>query len=465
MTTTIEVHALEREPFVLDAAMALRLRGSAPLLLAPGAIGRMFSLAGTPRAAAPVTVHEPPTPQGNMVGVVDIMGPLEQRASRHLCGYSDGYDAIAARFAAALEDERVGSVVMRIDSPGGDAAGCFEAVRRMREAAKESGKPVYAYADELAASAAYALSTVAEKMYLPPSGAVGSIGVISVHGDESKRLENAGVGLTVIKSGARKAEFNSLQPLTDVAKEHMQGLVDDLAGQFAELVTQARGKTPKDWLKLEGAVAHGADAVTKGLADGVASFEEVISMAAEAAQRKAENMSIKEVNAALGLPEGAPQTDTIESAKLAASARDALKAATGKDTVGGAIGALDAWKEKVAKAEAYETRAKAEEVAQKAARMVAMVDAAVEDGRIPPAKRDATLAKAERMGADWLDSHLELLTPVITMGAVKRAAPAQRSGDAHDPELRAAARLAGMSVKDYLEWAPKAEAHFRGGDQ
>lgn len=118
----------------------------------------------TTLAAAPPDPNEPDdlapatqvaTPQPATVAIVGIEGPLAQRAIYDLCGYVDGYDAIAARLQIALENPDVGAVVLRIDSPGGDAQGLEEAVRRMRLAVEQSGKPCMVYVDELAASAAY----------------------------------------------------------------------------------------------------------------------------------------------------------------------------------------------------------------------------------------------------------------------------------------------------------------------
>lgn len=479
----LEPFAGEKAALLLDAAVLYERRRGMAMLLAPDALGRTYATRGVgalsyvyadqrereyerQRARGDLVEERPAKPApGTAVGVVRIMGPLEQRATQHMSWDSDGYDAVAARFQSMLDDPRVGSVLMHIDSPGGDAAGCFEAVRRMRAAASVAGKPVFAHADELAASAAYALATVAEKIYLPPSGTVGSIGVISAHIDESKALENEGMTVTVVKSGARKAEFNSLEPLTKEAHGHMQELVDGLAGQFAELVAEGRGKTAKAWLKLEGAVAHGEDAVAKGLADGVQSFEETVAMAAAAAEERRTAMSNKEVNAALGLPEDAPQAETVEASKQAAAARDALLGATAKTTVPAALGALDAWKTKVEIADAHEQTSKASEEARRAAAMVASIDAAVEDGRLPPAKRGQLLAEGEKHGPEYVESHLALLDPVVTIRREGSKAPPTRGAMPIDAEMRAACKAAGMTVEEFKEWGPKADAYFRAQAQ
>jgi capsid assembly protease len=214
------------------------------------------------------------------VTVVCIEGPLAQRA-----GMFDGYDAIVRRFLDALEDEQSSTVLLRINSPGGEVAGLQEAVRTMRRAAKVSGKRVVAYVDEQATSAAYAIATVADQILLPESGCVGSIGVIAELVDISEANRKAGVNVAVITSGAQKADGHPDVPLAQDVLERAQEHVTELAEQFASLVAERRGGSPTDWLALEAGVFHGQDAVAQGLADQVITADQVIEVAQGGAQR------------------------------------------------------------------------------------------------------------------------------------------------------------------------------------
>src|SRR5207247_2643111 len=154
--------------------------------------------------------------------------------------WTDGYDTIRRRFETALSSDAQ-QVLLCIDSPGGEVAGCFETVRAMRAAAKVSGIRVIAFANEHAYSAAYALATVADEIYLPVPGGLGSIGVIATLEDVSAALQDAGINVEVITSGDEKSDGNPLVPLTDPVRERMQARVDALAAQFAELVAEQRG--------------------------------------------------------------------------------------------------------------------------------------------------------------------------------------------------------------------------------
>ena len=201
--------------------------------------------------------------------VVHVRGPLEH----HACLHSDSYEALRARFGDALAS-RPCAVVLRIDSPGGLVSGLNQAVYDMRRAARNEGVAVYAYVDELAASAAYAIACVADEIVIPPSGIAGSVGVISTMCDVSRANEAAGVTFVTLTSGARKADGHVNTPISDDAIAAEQERVDDLAGQFFRIVKESRGIDAKP---LEANIYMGMYAVEAGLADVVMGWEALLA--------------------------------------------------------------------------------------------------------------------------------------------------------------------------------------------
>ena len=265
---------MKRHSFKLTPAVAFE-HSCGVLALDPHALNHSFSL---PPNGHDEDIETEIEDTGDVVGVVEIHGPLTQRAVSHMCGYSDGYDAIASRFEAAMCDEEVSRVVLLIDSPGGDCAGLFECVERMRAIkAAFPDKRVDAFAEEMAASAAYALATVADAIYLPRSGQLGSIGCVGIHVDETEAAKKAGLQFTVFRNPARKFEGNSIEPLTEEAAEAIQDRIDVLAAQFFELVAASRGLSVSAVRSLEGAMFSGPSAVKVGLADGLETKENVMS--------------------------------------------------------------------------------------------------------------------------------------------------------------------------------------------
>lgn len=209
------------------------------------------------------------------VAVLSIDGPLMQRGNWRY----DGYESIRTRFEQALADRAVTAIVLKINSPGGVCAGCFSAVRAMQSAKVAARKPVIAYADETAYSAAYAMACIADNIYLPPEGGVGSIGVIGVLEDWSKFNEMNGLRVVVVTSGARKADGHEDVPLTGAVIDRYQARIDMLGRAFAEVVANARGLTVQAVLDLEAACLYGTEAVNAGLANGIATFDETVALA------------------------------------------------------------------------------------------------------------------------------------------------------------------------------------------
>lgn len=218
---------------------------------------------------------EKPYEMDGSVAIISIDGPLMQRGG----WWFDGYQSIRERFGKALDDRAVTAVVLKINSPGGVCAGCFSAARSMRAMKAEAGKPVLAYADESAYSAAYAMACIADEIYLPAEGGVGSVGVIGTLEDWTAFNERVGLKVSVITSGDYKADGHPDVKLTTDVVARYQTRINQLARAFAELVGAARGMTPDAVLKLEAACLYGEGAVKAGLADGVATFEETVANA------------------------------------------------------------------------------------------------------------------------------------------------------------------------------------------
>lgn len=307
---------------VAPASSRVRFRENESSLLAiePGAATALYDTEA---------LHQSEPRVENGVAIVEICGPLEQYA-----GFLwDGYDAIQERFKAALASE-AGTVLLVIDSPGGDVAGLFDAVHAMRLAAREAGKKVVAFAGEAAYSAAYAIATVASEIYLPAAGGVGSVGVIATVYDRTAMTAKEGLNVVVLTSGDEKADGHPDIPLEDPALDRMQARVDGLALQFAELVAESRGDSAEKWLKLQAGVRFGQEAVDAGLADAVIPCYQLLEKLASTksnanvpASAKESKMDLKTLRANLEAAQRSGDQAKIKAASDALlSASDAKKA-------------------------------------------------------------------------------------------------------------------------------------------
>lgn len=218
------------------------------------------------------------------IAIIPIQGTLVQKLGT-LRPYSGmtGYDGIRACFLQALNDSEVKAICLDIDSPGGEVAGCFDLVDEIYSA--RGTKPVWAILSESAYSAAYALASAADKIVVPRTGGVGSVGVIMMHVDWSQKIKNDGLQVTIITYGDRKAESNPYEPLSETARKAIQSDIDEMGRLFVSTVSRNRGIAEKTVRDTEAACFLGADGVRLGLADQVASpdaaFRDLLQLSGE----------------------------------------------------------------------------------------------------------------------------------------------------------------------------------------
>lgn len=204
------------------------------------------------------------------IAIIPVYGTLVQKLGT-LRPYSGmtGYDGIRRVFLTAVNDPEVKGICLDIDSPGGEVAGCFDLVDLIY--AERGKKPIHAILSENAFSAAYAIASAADKIYVPRTGGVGSVGVIVIHCDWSQRIKDDGLKVSIITYGNRKAESNPYVALSDEAQAAIQHDVDEMGRLFVSTVSRNRGLSETVIRNTQAACYLAAEGVQMGLADVVAS--------------------------------------------------------------------------------------------------------------------------------------------------------------------------------------------------
>jgi signal peptide peptidase SppA len=207
------------------------------------------------------------------IAVIPVTGTLVQKLGT-LRPYSGmtGYDGLRACLSMAMADEDVRGIALDIDSPGGEVAGCFDLADDIYRA--RGSKPIWAILTESAYSAAYALASACDRILVPRTGGTGSVGVICMHVDMSKALGAAGVNVTLIHYGDRKADGSDSQPLSKEAMSRYQSDVDAMGELFVKTVARNRGLSVKAVRDTQATTFLGADGVEIGFADAVMSPDE-----------------------------------------------------------------------------------------------------------------------------------------------------------------------------------------------
>ena len=322
------------------------------------------------------------------IAVIDIAGTLVHRGA--WIGQSSGltsYEGIAAQLQAALSDPGVRGIALDIDSFGGEVAGAFDLADRIRAARAQ--KPVHAFVAEHALSAGYVLASQADRIILPRTGAVGSIGVVALHTDMSGALDQKGIAVTLIHAGAHKIDANPYQPLPEAVHDQMQRELEVVRFLFAETVAAGRGDrlSQAAALATEAAVFRGADAIAAGLADELA--DPVTAFRAFAAAPRSTTPTSRKGPQMTITPTDAPNPNTVADA-LASSPAATMTPATPELPVKAAAPGTTPMTAGAVRAEAAEVA----QVCAQAARLGVTIDAAdaVTRGLKPEALRARVLA-------------------------------------------------------------------------
>lgn len=213
------------------------------------------------------------------IGVIHISGGLVNEGGEYLKYYGlTGYPQIKAAISAAARNAEVKHIVLNIDSGGGSVSGCQDTGDFIRKI-HANLKPVSAFTGGSMASAAYWLGSSAGKVYAAETAVVGSIGVLATHKEYSKMYKDAGIGVTVVRSGPYKALANSVEPLSAEGEAQLQKLVNATSRVFNRHVATMRNRTEEyvDSTMGQGREFVGAEAADVGLVDGITSIDALLS--------------------------------------------------------------------------------------------------------------------------------------------------------------------------------------------
>ena len=215
------------------------------------------------------------SPGQSGIAVIPIYGTLVRRTQglETQSGLTS-YAGIAQSLEAALANPSVAAILLDIDSPGGESSGVFDLADRIRAAT--AIKPVWAVANDMAFSAAYALGSAASRLIVSRTGGVGSIGVIAMHVDQSVKDQQDGIAYTAVFAGDRKNDLNLHAPISGEAHSFLQGEVNRIYDLFATTVAKHRGMGVNTIKSTQAALFFGADAVASGLADDVGTLDDAL---------------------------------------------------------------------------------------------------------------------------------------------------------------------------------------------
>lgn len=280
---TFEIADLAREAYNLESGAGLRLL--ADLRQAAG----ITAAVEAKEAAARTTAR-----RGGNVAVLPIMGMMTLRGGPVNCASTTSSLALRDQVREFAADASVQAIVLEIDSGGGEVDGTPELAAAVREA--RASKPVVSFANSIAGSAAYWVAAQADEIVVTPSGAVGSVGVFTMHKDDSEAMKAQGRKVQVISAGKYKAE-GAAGPLSEDGVAYLQDIVDRTYGAFVADVAKGRRATV-DAVRGgygQGRMVDAKQAVAQGMADSIGTLEEALRRAGQLAiERRSSGQSAEE---------------------------------------------------------------------------------------------------------------------------------------------------------------------------
>lgn len=256
------------------------------------------------------------------VATLFVEGPLFRYANlfTRISG-ATSYATLATDLEQALAMPQVRSILLAIDSPGGEVNGCAEFADMVFAA--RGRKPIAAYISGDGCSAAYWIASAADEIVISQTALVGCIGTVASLVDDTAADEMMGIRrIDVVSSQTPKKRF---PPLSGEKQAQVQTMVDELAQVFIDSLSQNRGVGADVILAQygEGGVFVGESAVAAGLADRLGSYESLHAELASGTHvpRSSEPIPTSKVQ------EPGMEDDQSTSARAAASKKGATASA------------------------------------------------------------------------------------------------------------------------------------------
>jgi ClpP class serine protease len=254
------------------------------------------------------------TRRGN-VAILSVLGPI----SRYMTLFSEisggtSAEVLAKDLRVALDDPTIDSVLLYVDSPGGQVNGTAELADMVYEARLAGEKKIVAYVAHEACSAAYWIASAAETIYANETAMTGCIGaVLTVHvnKDDGETIE-----IVSSQTPNKRPDVS-----TDEGKAELQRIADDLGEVFIDNVSRNRGIAPDEFLERfhGGAIFVGAKAIAPGLVDHVSTFERIVASLQDPESDTPAETSIEKMPHAPGAARSLTGSHAVTAASATAS--------------------------------------------------------------------------------------------------------------------------------------------------
>jgi protease-4 len=194
-----------------------------------------------------------------------------------------GSDRLAETIERVRKNDQIKAVVLRVNSPGGDALASDVIWREMNLLKDE--KPVIVSMGDVAASGGYWISCASDKIIADPTTLTGSIGVFGVIPNIGGFMENKiGMSFDHVKTNENAGFPSILRPLNDYERMVLESKIENIYSLFLDRVSENRNMSAEAVDEIgEGRVWSGIDAKRLGLIDDFGGLCDAVELAGEIA--------------------------------------------------------------------------------------------------------------------------------------------------------------------------------------
>ena len=256
----------------------MTVRSLAAVLIAAAFAGCVFDFGSFTRTK-PLVESVVLGRSGPKIAMLDVQGLISEASSSSVLGFER--PSLVARLREALDlardDDDVAALLLRVRSPGGTVSASETLYHEVLTWKRETGRPVLAYLQGIAASGGYYVAMSADEVISHPTSITGSIGVIMSGINLSGLMERVGVADQTITSGAFKDAGSPLRSMRPEERRHFESVVEDLHLRFREVVAQGRPKLAEVDGVSDGRIFTARQALELGLIDGIGHLDEAVA--------------------------------------------------------------------------------------------------------------------------------------------------------------------------------------------
>jgi protease IV len=219
---------------------------------------------------------------GDKIGVVDLEGVILSP------------NPVVQQLKKFGDDDSIKAIILHVNSPGGGVAASEEIYREVKRIRDDKKKRIVAAIETVGASGAYYVSSATNKIYADNGSIVGSIGVIAQWVNYGQLLQWAKLKDMTLKAGEFKDTGSPTRDMTPAEREYLQGMIDNMHGQFIQAVADGRNMKFEDVKSIaNGKVWTGQQALPMKLVDQLADFQAAVDDTAKAVNIKGEPVLVR----------------------------------------------------------------------------------------------------------------------------------------------------------------------------